>query len=563
MHKDVVVIGSGAGALTAAITAKQAGLDVLVVEKTELLGGTTARSGGMIWVPNNSYMRKAGMADSREQVLTYIGKVVGNRFRREVIEAFVDNAPAMLDWVQANTEAKFEPAGEPDYFPELEGATKDGRAFNPANYDGRRLGKKFTTLRGPLDEVLAFGGIMIDRADLRLLLSATKSVPGFMHALKLLGTYAADRLAGYPRATRLTFGNALAGALLNSAYNERIEMWTGSAARRLIREGDRITGVVVERDGGEVTIGVGKGVVMATGGFIHNDEMRRELLEYADQHQSMVIDANRGEGLQMALAAGAVLGTDTWQNVIGYQVTVMEHADGWKQKFLLLMNERSKAGSVMVGKDGKRFANESLPYHDFYHHQTAAGAVPAWLVVDHAFLRRNGLGLVRPGPAWMRPLGPYLGAGYLKRGATLRELAEQIGVDAAGLEQTVANMNRYAETGKDPEFGRGESLFDRTTGDPFHKPHPNLGKIETGPFYAVAIWPGSTGTLCGLKTNGQAQALDANDKPIQGLYACGLDMHSPFSGTFPGAGCSLGPAMTFGFTAARHMAGLKPTFDGA
>jgi hypothetical protein len=276
----------------------------------------------------------------------------------------------------------------------------------------------------------------------------------------------------------------------------------------------------------------------------------------------MVIDANKGEGLQMALAVGAVLGTDTWQNVIGYQVTVMEHPDGWKQKFLLLMNERSKAGSDMVGKDGNRFANESRPYHDFYHHQTAAGAVPAWLIADHAFLRRNGMGLVRPGPGWMRPLGPYLGARYLVRGNTVRDLAEQIGVDPAGLEQTVTDMNRYAETGKDPEFGRGESLFDRTTGDPFHQPHPNLGRIATAPFYALAIWPGSTGTLCGLKTNGHAQALDQDDRPIQGLYACGLDMHSPFSGTFPGAGCSLGPAMTFGFTAARHMAGLKPTFDG-
>ena len=521
----------------------------------------------MTWLPNNSYMRtqetaKLGVVESRAEVIRYVEAVVGNRMRRDLVEAFIDNAPLMFDYMQAHTEVRFEAADEPDYFPELDGASLHGRIFNPANYDAKKLGEWFWRMRPPLKTVMAFGGIMIDRADMIQLLQATKSPRAMFYTAKLLAKYGVERLR-YPRGTKLTFGNALVAALLRSAVDAGVELRASTKALRLLRDEQRVRGVVVEHQGREVELTARRGVVLATGGFIHNDTLRRQLLDYPDQHQTMVIDENRGEGIEMGVGIGATFGPENWQNALGYQVTVMENPDGTRTKFLLILNERSKAGSVMVGPDGKRFANEAAPYNDLYHAQVSAGAVPAWLICGHDFLRRNGLGLLRPGPAWLRPLGRFLKSGYIKRANTIAELGAKIGVDAATLEQTIARMNDHARAGHDPDFGRGNSLYDRKIGDPFHKPHPNLGPIATAPFYALAVWPGSTGTLAGLATNGNAEVVDAQGHPIGGLYAIGLDMHSAFSGTFPSAGCSLGPAMTFGFTAARHMARQETAHEAA
>ncbi len=551
---DVIVIGSGAGALTSATVSAQQGLKVLVVEKTEYLGGTSALSGGMTWIPNSVHAAQEGIEDSFDQVMTYLESLITNHIRRDAIQAFLTQAPKMLAYMEANTEVRFVPSDEPDYFPELPGSVKIGRAFNAANYDGKRLGEHFSKLRPPLKELMVFGGAMVDRDDLGQLLKSSRSFSAFMYLVRFLARYAKDRLR-YPRGTRLTFGNALVAALLKSALDAGATLWTKTPALGLIRENGRVIGVRVSRNGREESLFASAGIVVATGGFIHNDALRRELLDFPDEHVTMVIDANKGEGIEISRGVGAVLGSDTVQNALGYQVSYQTLPDGQRQKMMLIMNERSRPGSFMVNQAGRRFTNEAMPYSDLYRAQTTAGAVPAYLICDHAFLRRVGFGLVRPGR--FRQLGKFIKSGYLVRASTIAELARKLDIDADNLKQTVETMNRYAELGRDLEFGRGDSLYDRRIGDPTHKPNPNLGPIGTAPFYAIRVWPGSTGTLCGLLTDGNAQVLDKDRQPIPGLYACGLDMHSIFSGTFPGAGCSLGPAMTFGYTAAMQLAASR------
>jgi succinate dehydrogenase/fumarate reductase flavoprotein subunit len=280
------------------------------------------------------------------------------------------------------------------------------------------------------------------------------------------------------------------------------------------------------------------------------------LIPHPGQHETICPETTSGDGIRMAIDAGARLGSNTYHNFLGTQVAIMRDARGRVvSKIPFLRRDRNKPGFVLVNRDGKRFVSESWPYNDVaYAMDNTPGAVPSYLVCDHVRLRRYGLGLVRPGPGWARPLGKYLDSGHLIRASTLRELAVKVGIDADGLEDTVRRNNEYARSGKDPEFGKGDTPYDRWQGDPAVKPNPSLGPIETAPFYAIQLWPGDMGTFCGAVTDAQARVLDDNDRPIPGLYACGCDMHPVFSGSYPGGGSSIGPGMTFGYIAARNLA---------
>lgn len=552
---DVVVVGSGAGGMAAALTARAAGLSVLIVEKTDAFGGSTAVSGGAVWIPENPHMAEVGHTDSREAVTTYLSRAVGNRARTDLMTAYLDHGPEMVRFLEANTAVRLAArVYSPDYKPELEGASFGGRTLDPVEFDGRRLGRWFDALRRPIPQFLAAGGMMVNRKDIDALLGMGSSLAKARHAGGILARYVRDRLSGWSRGTRLLMGNALAAMLLKSAVDAGITLFRGTPVEALVRDASgRVAGV---RLGGATprTIAARRAVVLATGGFPQNAARRAEALPHADVHRSMAPAGNTGDGLSLALSVGAALETENVGPAFWAPVSVLKE-DGRETVFPHLIMDRQKPGLVAVNSAGRRFVNEATSYHEFVAgmHRTNAEVpcIPAWLVVDRPFLRRYGLGAVRPAPY---PIGRYLKAGYLIEAPTIAALAAKIGVPADALAETVAQMNAAAAAGEDPLFDRGRSAYDRYLGDPTHGPNPCLGPIATAPFYAVAVWPGDIGTAAGLKVDTAARVLGADGRPIDGLYACGNDMNSIMAGTYPAAGITLGPALTFGYIAGRTIA---------
>lgn len=561
MEYDVVVIGSGAAAMTAAVTAAHAGRSVLVVEKSRWLGGTSAMSGGVAWLPNNPHIPETGERDSKTRALTYFQSLVGaERMRPKVMEAFIDNAPRMVTFLEENTTVQFERTTYPDYKSHLDGGMPVGRSIAGREWDGRKLGTALDLLRPPMPELCVLGRMMVDGMDLHHFMNMTRSFTSLRHVLRRLSRYAID-LAHYGRGTRLVMGNALLGRLIKSALDCGVELWPNAPARRLIKDGGRVSGVIVERDGTEVTIHARLGVVIGSGGFANDPQLKRRLIEHAEHHYTICPETVSGDGIRMALEVGATLGTNTWHNYLGTQVTFMKRAGKIVSKIPFLRRDRNKPGFVIVAANGRRFVNEAWPYNDVAYAMThTPDAVPAFLICDHVRLRRYGLGLVRPGPGWARPLGKYLRSGHIVRADMIAELAAALHIDATQLEETIRKNNQYAVSGKDLEFGKGDTVYDRWQGDPTVKPNPSLGPIDTPPYYAVTLWPGDLGTFCGLVTDERARVLDSTGRPITGLYACGCDMHPVFTGSYPGGGGSIGPGMTFGFIAGRDLitAALEP-----
>lgn len=553
MEKDVVIVGSGGAGMSAAITAAKAGLDVLVVEKTQYFGGTTALSGGGIWIPANSIGKRDGVQDSPELAAKYIKGLVGDIVREDVVDTFVNNGHKMLDFMLENTEVDFYPNNdEPDYYQDIEGALMKGRLLNPSSYDGRLLDRDdLLKLRPPLQEFNAPMGFMVAFEDIPHLMSVGKNLKSTIHVLKMVGRYAMDRLR-YPRGTALTMGNALMARMIKSARKEGITLWNNAPMTKLVSEDGRVVGVEVKHQGKTQVIRARRGVILASGGFSASLEWRRKYIPYPEDHVSFLPEGNTGDGLQTALDMGAELEEGNHDNAAYTVMSVYKKPDGTEGKYPHVFMDRTKPGCIAVNAEGKRFGNEAAA--NFYKAMHDTGAVPAHLICDEKFIKKFGLGLVLPGG--MR-LGKLLKAGYVVKGDTLEDLARQIGCDVNGLKETVAKHNEYAAQGKDPEFGKGDSAVDQALGDPTHKPNPCLGTIETGPFYAVKIFPGDGSTMLGLKVDRYTRVLNKDTRePIPGLYACGLDMNVLWRGREPAHGSYNGTGLTFGYVAGRHVAGL-------
>lgn len=563
---DVLVIGSGAGGLSTAITARKHGLDVVVIEKEPFFGGTTAYSGGVLWIPGNHHGAAAGVSDSREAARTYLLNETGNFFDAEAVEAFLDKGPEMLAFFERETAVKFVPSGYPDYHPEVEGGASIGRSVTAAPYNARSLGKDIHRLRPPL-ETITFIGMMFNSSneDLKHFFKATTSLRSAAYVGRRLASHLKD-LALYRRGVQITSGNALAARLAKSALDLGIPIHTDTAAKTLWVEGGTVKGVVVQDATGERRIEARRGVVLACGGFPHDTARIAKAyphLARGGAHLSPTPTGNTGDGIRLAEEAGATFEA-RFPNAAAWMPVSRVPLSGGRTGVFPHLVDRYKPGIIAVNRQGRRFANESHSYHDtgaaMIRDGEGGAETGAWLVCDHATIRKYGLGYAKPAPV---PIGLYTRNGYLKSGRTLGELARAIGIDATAFEETVRRYNVDAVRGEDPEFGRGSTAFNRFLGDPDHEPNPNVGPIGSGPYYALQLVMGDLGTFDGLATDTVGHVLGGDGQPIPGLYAVGNDRASVMGGNYPGAGITLGPIMTFGYITGRHLAGVADTFSAA
>lgn len=547
MSYDVIVMGSGAAGLTAAVTAAKAGLKVAVLEKAGRFGGTTAISGGGIWIPGSLQAKAAGVDDSIDKARDYAFAVVGDRAERELIEAYLDTGPAMVEWLAANTSVNFllSPPSS-DWYSEIPGSAHEGRLLAPAEFDGKTLGKDFDRLSRPREEFNAPGGMMIDLFDLPYI--ARLPAPGALwHMAKIAIRFARDKRK-LGRGSRLTMGTALAGRLFKSALDAGVELRENAPVEALLIHDGRVVGVRASIGGQSTELRASRGVVLASGGFSANAELRKAYIPFAEQHISIVPYTNTGDGIAAGQAAGAAMGAENHANAVWAVVSRNARPGGYVECYAHLI-DMSKPGCIAVDSRGQRFANEAS--QRFVTAMHATGTVPAHIIASAGNVKKYGMGLVLPGGGRLKEL---LASGYLKSGATLVELAGKIGVDAAGLEQTVAKVNADAITGKDTAFAKGDTLIDQEIGDPRHQPNPCFGPIGDGPYFAIEIHPGDGSTTVGVKIDAQSRVRGEDGQPIPGLWAAGLDANSIWQGKFPAHGCNVGPAMVTGFIAGRSVA---------
>ena len=554
---DLIVVGSGAAGLATAITARKRGLDVVVLEKEPVFGGTTALSGGVLWIPLGPHGRKQNPADTIEAVRTYMQQETGKFYDAEAVEAFLANGPKMVEFFERETATQFIPTMYPDYHPDAPGGADLGRSILAAPYDIRGLGKDMARLKPPL-KTITFIGMMFNssNADLKHFFRATKSLTSFIYVAKRLVTHLKE-LAQYGRGIQVTSGNALAARLAQSALDLDIPILTSSPVRQVTMLNGRATGVRVDSADGPRNITARHGVVLACGGFPQDIQRIAKAYPHVrrgGEHLSPTPLGNTGDGVAMAEKLGANVDIRFEDSAAWMPVSRVPYRDGTFGVFPHLL-DRYKPGIIGVLKNGQRFTNESNSYHDVGAALVRACAAERetamWLVCDKTTIAKYGLGYAKPAPM---PLGGHVRSGYLAKGNTLAELAANAGIDPAGLEQTVHAYNLGAVHGQDPAFHRGSTSFNRYLADPDQQPNPCVAPLQTGPFYALKVIMGDLGTFDGIRTSVVGEVLQRDGSAIAGLYAVGNDRASVMGGNYPGAGITHGPNMTFGFITGNHIA---------
>ena len=538
--------------MSGAIRAHDLGLDVLVVEKSDKYGGSTAMSGGVCWVGNNPDMSRVGIGDSDDEVLEYLRHITKGEVEDDRLIAYRDESKRVLAYLSEKGHMAYDAlALYTDYYPEAPGGKPGGRSMDPRPFNATRLGDEFFHLRAPHPQSQIMGKFGITAAQAHTFLTPSWKMKFTMlwffvlYALRFFGR------KKYGRDTYLTAGNALIARLRMTMLDRGIEMWREAPAKGVIERDGRVVGAVVEHNGKTVRVEARKGVLLAAGGFEKNLQMREEYQPHPITTEWTATRApNEGDGIRMGMELGGdvALMDEAWWT----PVTMVPKSDvAW-----VLVVEKSLPGGIFVDSDGKRFTNEAAPYIDVVHGMYKADngdglSVPAWLVFDARFRHNFPCGPLAPGYAMPDSRIPRrYRKGFLHKGKTLAELADVIGVPAANLQQTVTTFNAAAVQGKDPDFGRGLSASDRYYGDHRVEPNPCLGAVENAPFYAIRVYPGDLGTKGGLRTNTAGEVLREDGGVIEGLYAAGNSSASVMGRSYPGAGGTIGPALTFGFLAA-------------
>ncbi|MEU0834604.1 FAD-dependent oxidoreductase [Streptomyces sp. NPDC005969] len=542
---DVVVVGSGAAGMAAAITARLRGLTALVVEKTDVYGGSTALSGGAIWVPDNFHLDEAGLGDTPEKARAYLDATVGDRVTAERKEAYVAYGPRMVQEFHDRTDVRFVyTPGYSDYYPERLGGYPQGRSVEPQIFDFRKLGpeQRATMRRAGLPTY----GLTITSKDFRQLNMVGRTWAGRRTAVKVGAQAVRARLSGQEL---LSLGEALIARMRHSLDTLGAELWLSAPLTGLVEEDGRVTGVRITRDGREVTVRASGGVVLASGGFSHDQRLREKYLPAPTSTEwSSAAEGQTGDALEPAVALGAA--TDLMDRVWGAPSVVPP--DG---KPFFLVADRGIPGMVIVNQAGERYANEAAPYHEFVDAMYAndkpeASTVPSWLILDATSKARYIFMGLFPGQAFPKP---WVEGGLVKKAATVEELAVRIGTAPERLRATVDRFNGFARAGRDEDFHRGDSVYDRYYGDPT-LPNPNLAPLEKGPYYAIPVHPGDIGTKGGLVTDATARVLREDGTAIDGLYASGNVSAAVMGETYPGPGATIGPAMTFSWLAVDDIA---------
>jgi len=561
---DVVVVGTGAGGMLAACRAADNGLSVVVLEKSGQYGGTSAVSGGGIWIPLNHHIAPAGGKDDYATALEYLLACTGEHGDPQRLRAYLDHAPRMLRYLEERAGVKYYSLPRyADYFQKLPGAMPGYRALDPMPFDGARLGEEFDRLRPSSPGTLVSGRVAVTSAEAHVLLCRS---PGWLGlAVRQFARYWLD--LGWRRKTRrdrrLTLGNGLVGGLRRAMMDRDIPLWLDTALQDLIVEDGIVRGVRAVQNGKTVEIRARRGVILAAGGFERNQSMREQYLPQPTRSNwSATPPNNTGDAIRAGQGAGA--GVALMSHVWGAPTI---HVQG-EEKQRALFIERAMPGCVVVNGQGRRFVNEAAPYSEFVpamyrDHEKTGCSVPAWLVFDATFRHKYPCGPILPGSVMPDRSIPAGLQGILVKAGSMEELAAKTGIDATGLSASIARMNRYAETGVDEEFGKGDNLFDTYYSDPAVRPNPCLAPIGKAPFYAVRLDAGDIGTKGGLATDASARVLREDGSVIAGLFAIGNTSASPMGTSYPGAGATLGPAMTFGFIAADELARPAPPAPAA
>ncbi|MDN4162925.1 3-oxosteroid 1-dehydrogenase [Nocardioides abyssi] len=546
---DVVVVGAGAAGMSAALAAADRGLDTILLEKSRWFGGSTARSGGGVWIPGNYALKSAGQDDALENSKLYLDSIVGDVVPKVRRDTYVDRGAEVMDFIKARTPVRFTWVPDyADYHPEQPGGRPAGRTVEPVPLDASSLGAELERLHPPYTKAPA--NMIVTQADFRKISLGMRTVRGPLTMVKVT---VRRIIAGLLRRRMYAMGNAIAIGLRKGLVDARVPVHYETELRDLVVEGGRVVGVRVLRDGVEQVVRARRGVVLGSGGFERSAELRERFLpqptsvEWTTGSQN-----NTGAGLVAGMAAGARtdLLDDGW-----WGPTIPLPGRPW-----FCLAERNLPGSIIVNQAGERYMNEALPYveavHEMYRgEQTGVAHVPSWMVIDQRYRNRYvfaGLMPRQPFP------GKWFKEGVVKKADTLAGLADEIGVPADTLARTVERFNGFAATGVDADFHRGESAYDKYYSDPTVKPNPSLHRIDEGPFYAVKIVPGDLGTKGGLVTDERARVLREDGTVLEGLYAAGNVSSAVMGNTYPGPGGTIGPALVFGYLAAEDLAAARP-----
>ncbi len=564
---DVIVVGSGAGAMTSALFAADQGLSVLIVEKSDKYGGTSAISGGGIWIPNNHYFAAIGGQDSPELSMQYLKAATAEHGDPQRLQAYLDNAAPMIKKLTDSSHVRYAVADKyPDYYPQLPGALPGGRTLDPELFDTSLLAEELPNLRKPSPSTLLMGRIAWTARDAHKAMA--RSFGWQWLIFKLMARYKLDfkwrRKSKYDR--RAALGSSLVASLRRSLMDRKVPLWLNTDFQDVLLDGDRVCGIKVATGAKVLELKARRAVIFGSGGFEQNQTLREKYLPQPTRASWSATPPGNNTGA--ALEAGLTIGAAT--SLMDWAWWAPTIAVPGEEKPRGVFAERAFPGAIVVNSLGQRFVNEAAPYLEFVdamyqdNQKTDGRSVPSWVIFDGHFRFTYAMGPLMPAQVMpdSRLRKEWLNTVYWKADS-LEALAMQIGVDAQGLNSTVHKVNGYAQTGVDLDFDRGGNVFDRYYGDSNIKPNPCLAPLRKGPYYAMRLDAGDIGTKGGLLTNRHAQVVREDGQPIPGLYAIGNCSSSVMGTSYPGAGGTLGPAMTFGYIAANHIASAVSATTGA